>query len=32
MNNRVRDNDIKQRTYYCFSDIINRKNFNPNKY
>ena len=30
MNNKVKDIDIKSRTYYFFNDIINIKNFGPN--
>ena len=30
MSNRVKDIDIKNRTYYFFNDIINIKNFDPN--
>ena len=30
MSNKVKDIDIKNRTYYIFIDIINIKNFNPN--
>ena len=31
MSNKVKDIDIKHRTYYFFNDIINMKNFDPNK-
>ena len=31
MSNKVIDIDIKHRTYYFFNDIINMKNFDPNK-
>ena len=30
MNNKVKDIDIKNRTYYFFNDIINIENFGPN--
>ena len=30
MSNEVKDIDIKKRTYYFFSDIINIKDFDPN--
>ena len=30
MRNKVKDIDIKNRTYYFFNDIINIKNFDPN--
>ena len=30
MSNKVKDIDIKNRTYYVFNDIINIKNFDPN--
>ena len=30
MCNKVKDIDIKNRTYYFFDDIINIKSFNPN--
>ena len=30
MSNKVKDIDIKSRTYYFFSDIINISNFDPN--
>ena len=30
MSNKVKDIDIKTRTYYFFNDIINIKNFDPN--
>ena len=30
MSNRVRNIDLKNRTYYFLDDIINTKNFNPN--
>ena len=29
MSNKVKDIDIKNRTYYFFNDIINIKNFDP---
>ena len=29
MSNKVKDIDIKTRTYYFFSDIINIKSFDP---
>ena len=29
MSNKVKDIDIKRRTYYFFNDMINIKNFNP---
>ena len=31
MSNKFKDIDIKNRTYYLFDDIINIKNFDPNK-
>ena len=31
MSNKIKDIDIKNRTYYFFDDIINIKNFDPNK-
>ena len=31
MSNKFKDIDIKSRTYYFFHDIINIKNFDPNK-
>ena len=31
MSNKVKDIDMKHRTYYFFNDIINMKNFDPNK-
>ena len=31
MSNKVKDIDIKNRTYYFFNDIINIKNFDPNQ-
>ena len=31
MSNKVKDIDIKNRTYYFFNDIINIKNFDPDK-
>ena len=31
MSNKFKDIDIKNRTYYFFDDIINMKNFDPNK-
>ena len=30
MSNKVKDIDIKNRTYYFFNDIINIENFGPN--
>ena len=30
MRNKVKDIDIKNRTYYFFDDIINMKDFDPN--
>ena len=30
MSNKVKDIDIKNRTYYFFNDIINIENFDPN--
>ena len=30
MSNKVKDKDIKNRTYYIFNDIINIKNFDSN--
>ena len=30
MSNKVKDIDIKNRTYYFFNEIINIKNFDPN--
>ena len=30
MSNKVKDTDIKNRTYYFFNDIINIKNFDSN--
>ena len=30
MSNKVKDIDIKSRTYYFFNDMINIKNFDPN--
>ena len=30
MNNKVKDKDIKSRTYYFFNDIINIENFDSN--
>ena len=30
MNNKVKDIDIKNRTYYFYNDMINIKNFDPN--
>ena len=30
MSNKVKDIDIKNRTYFFFNDIINIKNFDPN--
>ena len=32
MSNKVKDIDIKNRTYYFFNDIINIKNFDPNNF
>ena len=31
MSNKVKDIDIKSRTYYVFKDIINIKNFDSDK-
>ena len=31
MSNKIKDIDIKNRIYYFFNDIINIKNFHPNK-
>ena len=31
MNNKIKDIDIKNRTYYFFDDTTNIKNFDPNK-
>ena len=31
MSNKVKDNDIKNRTYYFFNDTVSTKNFDPNK-
>ena len=31
MSNKFKDTDIKNRTYYFFNDMINLKNFDPNK-
>ena len=31
MSNKLKEADIKKRTYYFFDDIINIKNFDPNK-
>ena len=31
MSDKIKDIDIKNRTYYFFDDIINIKNFDPNK-
>ena len=31
MSNKFKDIDIKNSTYYFFSDMINTKNFDPNK-
>ena len=31
MSNKIKDIDIKNPTYYFFDDIINIKNFDPNK-
>ena len=30
MSEKMKDIDIKNRTYYLFNDIINIKNFDPN--
>ena len=30
MSNKIKDIDIKNRTYYIFSEIINIKDFDPN--
>ena len=30
MSNKVKDINIKNRTYYFFNDIINMENFDPN--
>ena len=30
ISNEIKDVDIKNRTYYFFNDIINRKNFDEN--
>ena len=30
MSNKVKDINIKSRTYYFFNDIINMENFDPN--
>ena len=30
MSNKIKDIDIKNRTYYFFNDIISIKNFDPN--
>ena len=30
MSHKIKDIDIKKRTYYFFDDIINIKNFDPN--
>ena len=30
MSSKVKDIDIKNRTYYFFNDVINIKNFDPN--
>ena len=30
MSNKYKDIDIKDHTYYFFSDIINKRNFDPN--
>ena len=30
MSNNVKDIAIKSHTYYCFHDVINTKNFDPN--
>ena len=31
MNNKIKDIDIKNHTYYFFDNIISIKNFDPNK-
>ena len=31
MSNKFKDTDIKNRTYHFFNDMINLKNFDPNK-
>ena len=31
MSNKIEDIDIESRTYYFFDDVINIKNFPPNK-
>ena len=31
MNNEIKDIDIKNHTHYFLDDIINMKNFDPNK-
>ena len=31
MSNKFKDIDIKNRTYHFFNDMINLKNFDPNK-
>ena len=31
MSNKVKDIDVRSCTYYFFNDIINIKNFDPNK-
>ena len=30
MSNKIKDIDIKNRTYYFFNDLINIKSFDPN--
>ena len=30
MSNKIKDKDMKNRTYYFFNDIVNIKNFNSN--
>ena len=32
MNSKVKDIDIKKRTYYFFNDVISTKHFDPDKY
>ena len=32
MSNKIKDIDIKNHTYHFFDDIINIRNFDPNKY
>ena len=31
MSSKVKDKDIKNRTYYFFNDTVSTKNFDPNK-